>query len=46
MRIERFKAATGTRKGIMLTLISSAGLKRNAHSSIITQEVTLDNLFQ
>ena len=45
-RIERFKAATGTRKGIMLTLISSAGLKRNAHSSIITQEVTLDNLFQ
>ena len=44
-RIERFRAATGTRKGIMPTLISSAGLKRNAHSSIITQEVTLDDLF-
>ena len=44
-RIERFRAATGTRKGIMPTLICSAGLKRNAHSSIITQEVTLDDLF-
>ena len=44
-RIERFRAATGTRKGIMPTLISSAGLKRNAHSSIITQEVILDDLF-
>jgi hypothetical protein len=44
-RIERFKAATGTRKGIMPTLISSAGLKRNPHSAMISQEITLDDLF-
>ena len=45
-RIERFRDATGTRKGIMLTLISSAGLKRNPHSAMISQEVVLDDLFQ
>ena len=45
-RIERFRDATGTKKGIMPTLISSAGLKRNPHSAMISQEVVLDDLFQ
>ena len=44
-RIELFRTATGTRKGIMPTLISSYGMKRNANSAIIRCEVTLDDLF-
>ena len=45
-RIELFREATGTKKGLMPTLISSCGVKRNAHSGIIRAEVTLDDLFR
>lgn len=45
-RIELFREATNTSKGLMPTLITSCGMKRNAHSGIIRAEVTLDDLFQ
>ena len=44
-RIEIFRAATGTKKGLMPTLISAYGMKRNANSAIIQSVVTLDDLF-
>ena len=45
-RIELFRAATGTRKGILPTLVTTCGLKRNANASMITNVVTLDDLFR
>ena len=45
-RIALFREATGTKKGLMPTLISSCGMRRNAHSGIIRAEVTLDDLFR
>ncbi|MBQ9430576.1 MAG: ATP-binding protein [Kiritimatiellae bacterium] len=44
-RLELFRAATGTNKGLMLTMITSNGIKRNANSAIVNSEVTLDDLF-
>ena len=44
-RVEIFRSATGTKKGLMPTLISCYGLKRNANSAFIQAEVTLDDLF-
>ncbi len=40
-----FQQQTKTRKSIQLTLISSYGVTRNAYSNIMTNEVTLDDLF-
>ena len=45
-RIELFRKSTKTCKGLMPTLITSCGMKRNIHSGIIRAEVTLDDLFQ
>ena len=45
-RIELFRSATGTKKGLMPTLISASGLKRNANSAFIQSVVTLDDLFR
>jgi len=44
-RIELFKSATGTRKGIVPTLVCSFGVKRNANSAVFQAVVTLDDLF-
>jgi len=35
-----------TRKSIIITLVTTFGLKTNAHSSSIQAVVTLDDLFQ
>lgn len=41
-----FKQATGTRKHLILTVISAFGVQNNAHSaSLNIQSLTLDNLF-
>lgn len=41
-----FKQATGTRKHLILTFISTFGVQNNAHSaSLNIQSLTLDNLF-
>ena len=45
-RIELFRTATGTRKGILPTLVTTCGLKRNANAAMITNIVTLDDLFR
>lgn len=45
-RIELFRSATGTRKGILPTLVTTCGLKRNANAAMVTNVVTLDDLFR
>lgn len=44
-RRETFRAATGTRKSLHTTLITTYGLKRNKYSQIVHREVTMDDLF-
>ena len=44
-RIEQFRVATHTRKGILPTLVTTYGLTRNANGAIITNVITLDDLF-
>ena len=41
-----FIKETGTRYACRLTLVTPFGLKRNIHSGIIDNVVTLDDLFQ
>lgn len=45
-KIEAFKQATHTRKTIVMTLISTFGVKRNTYSGLIKQQVVLDDLFR
>jgi len=45
-RINTFLSESRTRKSIITTLITTFGLKNNAHSSSIQAVVTLDDLFQ
>ena len=42
---EVFRERTGTKKTIQIILISTYGLKQNKYSSLISGEVTLDDLF-
>lgn len=44
-KIVRFMEETKTRKSIQLTFISSYGLQRNMYSSIVQNEVVLNDLF-
>ena len=41
-----FIEATKTNKAIHITLITPYGLKRNSHSSIAQNEITLKDLFE
>jgi len=41
-----FKAETGTRKAVHLTLVVSPELKKNAYANDIQSTVTLDDLFR
>lgn len=45
-RKELFRSITKTRKALHLTMVTTYGIKHNAHSGMIQSEVTLDNLFQ
>lgn len=45
-RIELFRAVTGTRKGILPTMVTTCGLKRNANGAIFQNVITLDDLFR
>lgn len=40
-----FIDATGTRKAVHLTMITTYGVRHNSHSDILQSEVTLDDLF-
>jgi len=44
-RMAAYKEETGTRNGILLTLVTTFGLKQNVHSSIVDNVITLDQLF-
>ena len=45
-RIERFRSITRTRKGILPTFVTTVGLKRNANGAMISNIVTLNDLFR
>ena len=40
-----FRAKSGTKKAVHLTMISASGLLHNAHAGIILNEITGDDLF-
>jgi hypothetical protein len=44
-RKEAFIQGTGTKKAVHLVMVTAAGLKRNAHSHIIQNALTLDDLW-
>ena len=44
-KIEEFIKETATKKTLILTFITTNGVKLNAHSSIVQSEITLDALF-
>ena len=44
-RRDTFREVTGTNKSLQLTMVTSAGLVRNAGWQSINNEVTLDDLF-
>ncbi len=45
-RRELFRKETKTRKGLHLTMVTTYGLKQNAYSGLIQNEITLDDLFK
>ena len=45
-RILQFQNHAESRKSIRLTLVTSYGLKRNTHSSIVQNEITLADLMR
>ncbi len=45
-KVEAFRSATGTKKTLVPTMITSFGVKRNMYSSYIQQQVILDDLFE
>ena len=45
-KMKIFKKETGTRKSLMLTMVSSAGVEDNIYSRRLQKVVTLDDLYQ
>ncbi len=45
-RIDVFRNETGTKKSIILTLVTSEGLRKNTHSDIIQSLIVVDELFE
>ena len=44
-KCETFRAVTGTKDAVHLTLVTTEGVSRNTHSGIVQSEVKLDDLF-
>lgn len=44
-KLTLFAEETGTRKSLILTMVTTHGVKQNAHSGIVQSEVLLDDLF-
>ncbi len=44
-KINAFSQETGTRKSLLLTMITTYGIKQNLHSGIVQSEIVLDDLF-
>lgn len=45
-RISDFVYETSTNKGIITTMVTTFGLRKNAHSAIAQAEITMDDLFE
>ena len=45
-KLEVLAKETGIKKSLMLTLITTYGVKANAHSGIVQSEVLMDDLFE
>ncbi len=45
-RLSLFRHVTKTRKALLLTFITTYGVKKNIHSSIVNSEVSMDDLFR
>ena len=45
-KCETFRAVTGTKDAIHLTLVTTEGVARNSHSGVVQSEVKLDDLFE
>ena len=45
-KTESFRIETGTRKALLPTMITMNGLKKNAYSNVIVNEITGDDLFR
>ena len=44
-KLTLFAEDTGTRKSLILTMVTTHGVKQNAHSGIVQSQLTLDDLF-
>ncbi len=44
-KIETFRRATGIKKSLYFTMITTFGVKSNAHSGIVQKNIVLDDLF-
>lgn len=44
-RLQTFAKETQTKKSLILTLVTTFGLKQNEHSAIVQQQIVLDDLF-
>lgn len=44
-KLDVFSTESGTRKSLMLTMITTNGVKSNTHSGIVQKEIVLDDLF-
>ena len=44
-KLDTFTAETSTRKSLILTMVTSGGLKHNSYSDIVQKELVLDDLF-
>lgn len=45
-RASLFRQATGSKKALTHTFVTTYGLRQNSHSGIVQSEVTMDDLFQ
>ena len=45
-KIEAFRRATGSRKTLIVTLITTYGVKNNKYSGLVNQQIVLDDLFE
>lgn len=44
-KLDVFRAVTKSRKALQLIMITTYGIKRNAHSGIVQSQVVMDDLF-
>jgi uncharacterized protein len=44
-KISVFKEETSTRKAVLLTIITTFGLKSNSYSALVQNSLTMDDLF-